>query len=140
MTSVVANPVQGSEPFPASAEVSRISYQPRDLAVYMDANGDAFVVRFEGVVGFRVLDERDLLEFWPNCSTPNGWLFCVSAGGWQALENGRNGFITPQVSDLVREYLVAGESECVSVLCDHEKPPSVERVPSNISLERTRDR
>jgi hypothetical protein len=74
------------------------------------------LVEFRDVIGFRVLDERDLLEFWPTCSTPNGWLFEISAGGWLSQELARPGSLMSTYGTNAREFLVTGENECVSVI------------------------
>ncbi|MBV8466529.1 MAG: hypothetical protein JO218_11355 [Burkholderiales bacterium] len=74
------------------------------------------VVTFYGVSGFRVLDEGDLLEFWPECSKPNGWFFRIQDGGWYQQECARSGFLMPQLSGQANEYLITGSSDCISVL------------------------
>lgn len=138
MPNVRATPVPGSDGFPSAGRVSKIEFSPRRLLVFMDGGDSEFAVSFEAVLGFRVLDERDLMEFWPACSTPEGWLFEVSEGGWLSLEKSRGGFLSSSMGFAVREYLVTGEDECVSVLCDG-KVPVVEHVRSNTSLGRSRD-
>jgi hypothetical protein len=42
---------------------------------------------FPEIVGFRVLDERDLMEFWPECSSPHGKLFEILAGAGRAASD-----------------------------------------------------
>ena len=71
-------------------------------------------VDFEGVSGIRVLDEGDLLEFWaPEVRQP-GWLWQVVSGGWLNLESTRAGFLRQGVPGM-KEYLVSGTNDCVSV-------------------------
>lgn len=72
-------------------------------------------VEFEGVSGFRVLDEGDLLEFWAQDVSKPGWLWLVRSGGWRDLESTRSGFIRRDVPSL-REYMVLGVNDCVNVL------------------------
>ena len=76
-------------------------------------------VDFEAVSGFRVLDERDLLEFWhPKVRQP-GWLWNVTSGGWLSGESTRSGF-SGTGTLAMREYLVAGINDCVSVFSGSE--------------------
>ncbi|BBI69588.1 hypothetical protein PKHYL_37790 [Psychrobacter sp. KH172YL61] len=53
-------------------------------------------VDFTDIIGFRVLDNGNLVEFW-NDDCPNGWLWEVSDGGWFDLEKQREGFVTGYV-------------------------------------------
>jgi hypothetical protein len=80
-------------------------------------------VRFYGVQGMRVLDEGDLLEFWPACSSPKGPFFLVSEGGWKDQESERWGFLLRETRPQLPEYFVAGENACVSVLA--YTPPEI---------------
>jgi hypothetical protein len=92
-------------------------------------------VRFEQTYGFRVLDELDLTEFWSHCTLEDGWLFEVTSGGWKELELTRPHFHSGR-QDWVREYLVVGLNECVSVLTK-EEPSVLAAAPSNPSLQPT---
>jgi len=62
-----------------------------------------------------VLDEFDLTEFRSECTLQDGWLFEVTKGGWKDLELTRPQFLSAR-QDWVREYLIIGLDECVSVL------------------------
>jgi hypothetical protein len=102
-------------------EVLRINYEDGLLSISMTVEEDsATLVSFASVVGFRVLDEGDLLEFWPTCSSPIGWLWEIHDGGWFDLESKRPQFIRDKYKS-VTEYLVLGDNECVSVL-SHDRP------------------
>jgi hypothetical protein len=108
---------------------------PRKVVESLRYDGDALVVDIQGedlargrltfasVVGFRVLDERDLCEFWNEYSEPNGWLYEVESGGWLDLEKHRKLFNSPDVFKGLREYLIV-DDKCVSVLC--LAPPLIE--------------
>ena len=72
-------------------------------------------LKFESFYGFRVLDELDLTEFWTQCNLMDGWLFEVCSGGWKDLELQRPAFLSGQ-NEWVKEYLIVGLNECVSVL------------------------
>ncbi|MBO2591354.1 hypothetical protein [Shewanella algae] len=87
------------------------SFQPNQV-VYVD---------FQEVEGFRVLDEGQLLEFWGKESKDH-WVFEVLANGWLAVESSRE--TAPAITEggQLKEYLVAGINECVSVMAfDHPK-------------------
>ncbi|BCV46153.1 hypothetical protein I6M54_15885 [Shewanella algae] len=78
-------------------------------------NNQAIYLDFESVEGFRVLDEGQLLEFWSKESPPY-WVFEVISGGWLEQEAKRDGAPFLEVGGKLKEYLVAGLNECVSVL------------------------
>lgn len=77
-------------------------------------------VTFENVLGFRVLDEGDLLEFWNLSKKPTGFIWIVESGGWFDLEKTRSGFVSGHQKEN-QEYLIIGINECVSVL-SHKIP------------------
>lgn len=85
------------------------------LSVAVESKEWAVELRFEQTYGFRVLDELDLTEFWPLCSLDQGWLYEVLDGGWRSLEAVRPSFCAGRAA-WVREYLIVGRNECVSVL------------------------
>ena len=142
MTTASAQPVPNAKVFSSSSAVSlsQVDYRPRQLSIHLERPDGGVVAVFEGVLGYRVLDERDLGFLLNQYKVPGGWLYEVSGGGWRTQEEKRWGFISPQIFDEVVEYLVTSESECVSVLVDHRDPPAIELVRSNTSLERTRER
>lgn len=73
-------------------------------------------VSFADLVSLRVVDERDLMEFWPTCSSPNGSIFEIPQGGLLDQERARQGSNLEFYGPELREYLVTGISQCVSVL------------------------
>lgn len=118
-----------------TTQVESVSFTFEGLSVSVfSAQWDAKVV-FEQTYGFRVLDELDLTEFWSHCSLADGWLFEVISGGWRSLELTRPFFLSGR-QDWVREYLIIGLNECVSVLTK-EKPVVADNTPSNHSLQPT---
>ena len=66
-----------------------------------------------------LLDEGDLTEFWNPETRPDGWLWCISAGGWLDLERTRPAFITG-LGDQYMEFLVLGVDDCVSIIASAE--------------------
>jgi len=100
-------------------EVIRMEYEPDDLIVVVRSlsSGLEYSLRFGAVIGFRVLDEGDLLEFWPECSTMSGsWAFEITSDGWLAGEFKRSGSLIGHMSPEAREFFVAGTNSCVSVI------------------------
>ncbi len=87
-----------------------LMFEGRDRPIYAD---------FDGVEGFRVLDEGDLCEFWAPEVRVDGWLWQVHRGGWFDLERTRLGFLSSERALL--EFLVLGDNDCVSVLT-HDAP------------------
>ena len=97
-------------------EVMALSYVPGRLAVSLEfAAGARVSAEFDGVCGFRVLDEGDLLEFWSPKTRVEGWLWLVEEGGWFAQERVRGGFLSGVGDRTYSEYLVLGQNDCVSV-------------------------
>jgi hypothetical protein len=87
-------------------------------------------VSFENPLGFRVVEERDLMEYWPVCSTPAGWLFRIHSGGWLEERTRRGSLMLDMYPD-VKEYLITGINDCVSVLST-EMPSLSDYQPSSI--------
>lgn len=100
-----------------------LSFDGGTLTLNIQGEGFSFArLIFRDVLGFRVLDERDLTEFWNAYSEPNGWLWEVQSGGWQDLERKRATFNSHELIPGLREFLVV-DDQCVSVLC--RRPPEL---------------
>ena len=99
-----------------SIEVINIEFDVEELEVTVLIDGYKLDVSFDSPAGFRVLDEGDLLEFWPDCSSPNGWLYEIFEGGWFDQERNRKGFVSTANNPAVREYFIVGTNYCVNVL------------------------
>ena len=117
-------PVVTPAPVPVAAhgipEVMAVRYESGSLEIVLRfADAEDTSVHFEAPRGFRVLDEGDLLEFWAPETRAEGWLWSVEDGGWLSQESHRSGFISC-LGDRCREFLVAGQNECVSVITDGE--------------------
>jgi len=61
--------------FSEGSEVAGVSYTPDRLMVKLGV-GPSLI--FENVIGFRLFDEGDLLEFWPECSAEHGAFFLLN--------------------------------------------------------------
>lgn len=118
----LAKSVSMAEAFPGLPEITFVSYDLwyLQITLWFDNQKPPIYVRFESVRGFRLLDEGDLLEFW-SADRPAGWLWEIGKGGWFALENKRSGFLSGKSeTNEVREYLVLGINDCLSVLAYDE--------------------
>ena len=95
--------------------VRDLTYRNGDLTIAVQGPGFSFAhVVFRDVMGFRVLDERDLIEYWNTYSEPHGWLWEVERGGWLELERERPTFWRGGQDD-IREYFLV-DDRCVNVL------------------------
>ncbi|MEV6279980.1 hypothetical protein [Nocardia sp. NPDC051832] len=90
------------------------------IAIQGPSFSHAHVV-FRRPVGFRVLDEGDLTEYWNTYSEPHGWLWEVLRGGWLDLERQRPTFWRGE-QDGLREYFLVDE-DCINVLT--WEPPEI---------------
>ncbi len=122
----VAKPASEASTINGAGEIVEIDYDLLELKIILDFHRTPkkVTVVFSNPIGFRVLDEGDLLEFWENYHTGNGWLYKVVSGGWHDLESKRDGYLSKETRN-VQEYLVVGENDCVSVLVDNSENPSV---------------
>jgi hypothetical protein len=115
-------------------DIEVISFDMQLLRIQCStADLPAVIVEFDRPIGFRVLDEGQLCEYWNEYSLPNGWLWQVTKGGWLALEVSRQVFWANDQNDLL-EYFVVGDF-CVNVITrfpprirlnqkDNSDPPS----------------
>ena len=120
--------------FPPSARyrqkvVRSLQFDRDTLVIDIQGEGFSFArIVFQKVVGFRVLDERDLCEFWNTYSEPVGWLYEVEEGGWLELESQRELFNSPVFYRELHEYFLVDE-KCVSVLA--AEPPEIRDLGTN---------
>lgn len=117
---MIALPLKTEVIFSHGPVVSQVHYEWGKLCITLVSGLDRKVckISFSGVLGFRVLDEGDLLEFWPECSGKNGWIFKIISGGWFDQESRRSGFIHAHTFSGI-EYFVATGNECISVLSEN---------------------
>ncbi len=106
----------------SSPEIFNINYDLWTLKItlgFNDIDRPIYVI-FKNVIGFRVLDEGNLLEFWDKDVRVPGWIWKIESGGWFELEKIRNGFLAQHHGKSHNEYLVTGINDCVSVLAESE--------------------
>lgn len=102
-------------------QLSSLNYGDGRLQITLLVEGEACRVSFDKVMGIRMLEEGDLLEYWAEMSLSNGWLFQLTEGGWLELESNRSGFMAS--SNLSpREFLIVTHKECISVLSVENQP------------------
>lgn len=99
-----------------SNEITCVGFKSGRLEITTQSTdgSETVCVTFSEVAGFRVLDEGDLLEFWPTCSSTKDWIFQITEGGWFDQERLRAGFVRGDIKE-IKEYLISGVNECVSV-------------------------
>ena len=126
MSTVQAEAIDAGHRFKSPVFLSDVRYDTTSLVVTLTSPDDriAATLTFTDVVGFRVLDEGDLLEFWPDCASDHGWLFRITAHGWFDQEIARRGFLHDRVPGL-GEFFVASQNDCISVLAGQPPRASV---------------
>jgi hypothetical protein len=134
---VVAKPFQTQITFPTAAEITRIQHQFGKLDIFLEslATDDALHIVFADAFGFRVLNERDLLNFWPVCSSPNGWIYEITSGGWLQQEMQREGFGCAEelnARNSCREYFVVRLLDCVNIIS--REPPMLRKCPKSTAV------
>ncbi len=119
MVKVSAQALHPTQPFLGGTEIVRVNYALGKLAIYVRgmAREPGVAVEFLDVNGFRMLDERDMSNYWPTCSTENGWLFEIFSGGWISQEDERTGGAFKACNHRAREFLITGADDCMTVLC-----------------------
>ena len=109
-----------SIPFPDEIpEIININYDLWTLKVILKffTSDTLIYVVFKNVIGFRVLNEGNLLEFWNPEIRVSGWIWEIEEGGWFTLEKLRIDFVEGlHENKLRKEYLVLGINDCVSVI------------------------
>ena len=88
-----------------------------------DYDGVELEITFDNPVGFRCLDEGDLLEYWDQQLFVDHWIFEITAGGWKDQESLRKGFISQHRG--CREFFICGIDDCVNVLANN--PPMIKQ-------------
>lgn len=96
--------------------VESVVYTDHSLSVTVRAHPEkiAWCIRFPGLIGYRVFDERDLLPYWPTCSRE--MLYEILEGGWLPEVVAGSPIMAAGFYGEVFEYLVAGEDMCVNVV------------------------
>jgi len=104
--------------------IERVVHTRISCTVHLLAHpsGQQIEIVFKGIIGLKVLDERDFGQFWrANLDTPDasftGLVKQVLSGGWLQEEEIRSSHIPTGFYGEVAEYLVSSDYECVNVLC-----------------------
>lgn len=99
-------------------EIIDISYDLLTLKITLEFENKWVYVIFKNVIGFRVLDEGNLLGFWDEDVRTSGWIWKVESGGWFELEKLRSGFLAQNHGDSHNEFLILGINDCVSIIAE----------------------
>lgn len=113
--------------------VSWSDSSPTIIDLVSKRSGRRAKVEFEVDAGLRILEELDLAGMWLGTDRSvlrASWLFEVEAGGWFDLESTRDDFYKKHEAP-IREFLIAGYQECVSVFSSS--------APKVVELERRSD-
>lgn len=76
------------------------------------------MIRFSDPIGFKCLDERDMMDYWENKDLTENWILEIIEGGWLDLEKKR-AFISDKIFKL-REILIEGNVDCISIFVTEE--------------------
>ncbi|WP_338846806.1 hypothetical protein V8J88_23935 [Massilia sp. W12] len=125
MKCVIADVVETSFKFQSPVDITHVGLEWGDLVITLTSRGDmkGAIVKFSDTIGIRLLDEGDLLEFWPTCSSDKGWIFRISQNGWFDHEASRPGFMRDKNLGIC-EYFIASQNSCISILSG--EAPSIE--------------
>ena len=109
-----------------SPVIQSLRYDLKILEIeYSPCEGEVFWIQFDNPIGFKCLDERDMNDYWKHKELTDNWILEIKEGGWLDFEKSR-AFISHNVFEL-KEFLIKGVDDCISVLCACE--PRVEITP-----------
>jgi hypothetical protein len=121
---VVLCDLPDTAPTEEPCSITRIVHDRKSCTVHLLAfpSGLHIEIEFGGVVGLKVLDERDFSQFWRSNLDPSneiyrGLVTRVVSGGWLQSDEIQSSHIPIGFYGEVGEYLVSGDYECVNVLC-----------------------
>jgi len=117
---------------PSTAIVVSVASNGSSLIVDVKLNGlksTTSRIEFHGLVGYRVLDERDLPLNWGSGKseeTNEGCLlYEVMSDGWAEETKAQSSIMAAGFYPKLREWLVVSDDWCVSVLSDWDDEPLV---------------
>ncbi|MCB8927204.1 MAG: hypothetical protein H6652_16425 [Ardenticatenaceae bacterium] len=106
-------------------EITNLEYDLWELRITLKFPNkkEPIYVIFSTPVGFRVLDESDMTEYWNDDARSSGWLWEIVEGGWITLETQRKNkyFSGTEIHNV--EYLVTGIHDCINVISP--RPPKI---------------
>ncbi|QNK68740.1 hypothetical protein [Variovorax sp. PAMC26660] len=114
------------------AIVVSVASRGSSLAVDVDLQGassSGLRVDFHGLVGYRVLDERDLPQYRHSVGNSgacnNCLLYEVTSGGWADDQMAQSPVMAAGFYSKLREWVVVSDDWCVSVLSEWDDDPRV---------------
>lgn len=113
-----------------STSIVRVIHDMRTCVVVLRSHpsGHQIEISFAGVVGVKILDERDFSEFWrsniePHEEIDGALVSQVLSGGWSQHSEVLCSHVSTGFYGEVLEYFVSGHYECINVLCT--EPPRI---------------
>ena len=104
--------------------ITRVVHDMKSCTVYLmtSPSHQQIEIEFGGVVGVKILDERDFGQFWrSNMETfeeiPHALVSQIVRGGWVQSDEIQGSHVPSGFYGEVLEYFVSGDYECVNVLC-----------------------
>lgn len=125
-----------------SSSIVLVTHDMKDCVVSLITHPSEHRIEivFGGVVGVKILDERDFGAFW-RCNIASyeeieGALVAqVMSGGWSQYKEIIGSHVPTGFYGDVLEYYVSGHAECINVLCT--KTPIVTLKPCSLRLKST---
>lgn len=112
-----------------STSIVRVVHDMNTCVVLLTSHpsGQQIEISFAGVVGIKILDERDFSAFWrasiePHEEIEGALVSQVMSGGWSQQQEISGSHVPTGFYGEVLEYFVSGHYECVNVLCT--EPPT----------------
>ncbi|WP_047451727.1 hypothetical protein [Alistipes sp. ZOR0009] len=100
-------------------EILSINYNLENIEIqYSVDEFEEYFITFNNPIGFKCLHERDLGSFWKDKKMVENWIVEILEGGWLKTEID-NGFISNHIFE-VREFLIKGIDDCVTVFASNE--------------------
>lgn len=107
-------------------KIVELNYKGKTLRAVLESHPSQILitVTFPTVAGYRVLDERELGEFWTNNiisyeETKNATVAVVEAGGWLDAESSFGALVKDGYYGSAHEYLIVGDYECLNIVSGH---------------------
>ena len=112
-----------------STSITRVVHDMKTCTIFLVSHpsGHQIEISFAGVIGVKILDERDFSMFWraniEKYEELDGALVAlVQSGGWREEGEISGSYVPTGFYGEVFEYFVSGDYECVNILCT--QPPS----------------
>jgi hypothetical protein len=123
---IEAIPIGGKRKGIGESDIFRISLSKEGLVIFVEAFTKSapvqnFEIYFQGVSGYRYLDEGDLQRY-DNCEVLREpyCVYEIISGGWSNGETVESGVLDTSKAVGIREWFVATTNGCLNVLSNAE--------------------